>query len=382
MPEFQFRRFRAVRQCVRATHHAGLCIQHLRNAARTGHGFCDVQNQIGKLDEFNQNLRHVVIKRDQLALRDHALVYPDAAHAQNRNDSQIDDHIRQRIEKCGKLSDELLCRKQISGLFCEAFRFCLFTGKGADNAHAGQILLRCAGYAVKPCLHTPVERNAAEHDGKHDGKEHRNRHGEDECRFHINGKGHDHRAENHDGGAQQQPERQIKARLHLIHVARHARDERRCAEPVKFGIGQRLNVRKERMAQAARRTGRGFGGKILRAGGAGKAAQAEADQNQTFFQDIRRIAGRNANVDDIRHNERHKQFKRSLQQLEARGQDCLQAVRPQVNKQFFHERFLLFASFCHSIDFRACDISIARIFRRRARFTSRPNTSVNAAEMR
>ena len=101
-------------------------------------------------------------------------------------------------------------------------------------------------------------------------------------------------------------------------------------------------MRKKRTAQAARRAGRGLGGKILRARGAGKAAQAESDQHKAFFQDIRRIAGRNADVDDIRHDERHQKLKRGLEQLEARGQDRLQAVGPQVNKQFFHGLFLLF----------------------------------------
>ena len=203
VPEFQLRLSRAVRQRVRAAHHAGLRVQHLRNAARAGGGFCDVQDQIGKLDQLDQDLRHIVIKRDQLALRDRALVHADAAHAQNRDNGQIDDHIRQRIEQRGKSSDKLLRRKQISGFLREAFRLCLFAGKGTDDAHAGQIFLRRTGHAVELRLHAPVERNAAEHDGKHNGKEHRDGHSEDKRRLCVDGKGHEHRAENHDGRTQQ-----------------------------------------------------------------------------------------------------------------------------------------------------------------------------------
>lgn len=125
----------------------------LRNAARAGGGFCDVQDQIGKLDQLDQDLRHIVIKRDQLALRDRALVHADAAHAQDCDDSQIDDDIGQRIEQRGELSDKLLRGKQISSFLREAFRFCLFTGKGADDAHAGQIFLRRTGHAVELRLH-------------------------------------------------------------------------------------------------------------------------------------------------------------------------------------------------------------------------------------
>ena len=110
---------------------------------------------------------------------------------------------QQRIEQRGKSSDKLLRGKQISGFLCEAFRLCLFAGKGADDAHAGQILLRRTGHAVELRLHAPVERNAAEHDGKHNGKEHRDGHGEDKRRLCVDGKGHEHRAENHDGRTQQ-----------------------------------------------------------------------------------------------------------------------------------------------------------------------------------
>ena len=79
MAEFQLRRARAVRQRARTVCHAGLRIQHLRDTARAGGGFCDVQDQIGELDELDQDLRHVVIQRDQLALRDDTRVHADTA---------------------------------------------------------------------------------------------------------------------------------------------------------------------------------------------------------------------------------------------------------------------------------------------------------------
>ena len=66
--------------------------------------------------------------------------------------------------------------------------------------------------------------------------------------------------------------------------ARHPRDERGRADGIELRIRQRLDMRKERVAQTGRRAGRGLGGKILRAGRAGKAAQAEAHEQQAFFQ--------------------------------------------------------------------------------------------------
>ena len=77
--ELQRRAAAAVRQGVLPVGHAGLRLQHLRDPARAGDGFCDVQDQVGELDELDQDLRHVVIQRDQLALRDDARVHADAA---------------------------------------------------------------------------------------------------------------------------------------------------------------------------------------------------------------------------------------------------------------------------------------------------------------
>ena len=75
---------------------------------------------------------------------------------------------------------------------------------------------------------------------------------------------------------------------------------------------------KQRMPQPRRCAGRGLCGKILCNGGAGKAAQAKKRQNKALFQNIARVARGNAGVDDVRHDERHEQFERRLQQLEKR----------------------------------------------------------------
>ena len=77
-------------------------------------------------------------------------------------------------------------------------------------------------------------------------------------------------------------------------------------------------MRKQRVPQPGRRAGRSLRGKILRNDRAGKAAHAKKRQHKALPEDIARIAGRDADVDDIRHDERHEQLERRFQQLEKR----------------------------------------------------------------
>ena len=90
---------------------------------------------------------------------------------------------------------------------------------------------------------------------EHDGEQRRDRHDEDERGLRIDSEGHDHCAEHDKRRAQQEPQREIQAILHLIHVAGEAREERRRADPVEVGIAERLDVGKERLAQAGGEAG-------------------------------------------------------------------------------------------------------------------------------
>ena len=93
-----------------------------------------------------------------------------------------------------------------------------FTAESADNAHAGQILTRHPGHAVKPRLNLFEKRDADEHNGKDDRKQHRYRNDEYPRALYVDRKGHGHRAEHDKRTSQQQPQPHVHAVLHLIYI--------------------------------------------------------------------------------------------------------------------------------------------------------------------
>ena len=248
-----------------------LLLQQLADAAAAGDRARDVQDQISKLDEFHQNLRHVVIERDDLPLRERAGVDAHRAGAQDGDDGEVDDHVGQRVQQRGDAADESLHVRKIGVFLRKRIRLPVLQTEGTDDADAVEIFARRAEDAVELFLHPAIERDAGKHDREHNGKQRRDRHDEDERGLRIDGEGHDHRAEHDERRAQQEPQREIQAILHLIHVAGEAREERRRTDPVEVGIAERLDVGKERLAQAGGEAGGRAGGEILRRDRAQKA---------------------------------------------------------------------------------------------------------------
>ena len=68
------------------------------------------ENEVRHLDELDEDLRHVVIKRQHLSLRQNALVDLSAAHAQNCDNGKIDHHIRHGVKERRNLADKQLRR--------------------------------------------------------------------------------------------------------------------------------------------------------------------------------------------------------------------------------------------------------------------------------
>ena len=66
------------------------------------------QNQTCHLDQLDENLRHVVVKRHHLTLCQNALVHLPCARAQNGNNRKVDHHVGHRIQKCRNLADKQL----------------------------------------------------------------------------------------------------------------------------------------------------------------------------------------------------------------------------------------------------------------------------------
>ena len=226
----------------RAVAHGRLDREHRLDAPRARERARDGEDEIRELDELDEDLRQIVIQRDQLPLREVAALHAQRAAAHEQDDGDVHDDIRQRIEKRRNAPDERLRTVQPPGIAGERGDLPVLLQKRAQHAHAREVFAHAVGHAVQPLLHAAVERDAGEHHAEHHGKQRRDRTHKNKRQPRVHRKRHDHRAEHHERRAQQQPQREVESRLHLVHIARHAREQRRGTQPVKIRIAERADV--------------------------------------------------------------------------------------------------------------------------------------------
>ena len=181
-------------------------------------------------------------------------------------------------------------------------------------------------HPVQLALDLAVAGQREAHDARHRKRKQRDQRQEDQRGPGVHGEGHHHRAQHHEGRAQKQAQRHVHARLHLVHVGGHAVDERSGAQGIQLGVGQPLDVPKERAFELRGKPHRRLGGKKLRGDGADKAQQPQPHQSKAHAQHVARVARLDAVVDDGRHDEGHKQLQHRFQKLEQRGEHAFLAV--------------------------------------------------------
>ena len=129
-----FRRLRLL--CAVCDRRSGIkhCLHTVSAGDRFGHG----DDKICELDEFNENLRHIIIQRHDCTGRQRAGVDPKCADPDQRNDSAVDQNIGQRIHQRRDRADLLLHFHQQAVLCAEGIRLRLFIAEGTDHAYTGQ----------------------------------------------------------------------------------------------------------------------------------------------------------------------------------------------------------------------------------------------------
>ena len=234
---------------------AGLDGQDSLNPVAAGHRFGHGNDEVGKLDQLYQNLRHIVIQRHNLSLGQRTRMHPEGAGMQERHYRQIQDHIRHRIEQVGNPAHpELKPVQQLisSGKFRNLLRF---LPKCPQDPHPGEILPGGSRHAVQVALHLPVHGNRHQNDGEDHCQQHGYRHSKHQRSGHINGKGHHHSAKHHKGRPEQQAQGQIHPILQLIHIAGHAGNHGSGAQRVDLPVRQPLNMGKQRAPQPGGKAG-------------------------------------------------------------------------------------------------------------------------------
>ena len=206
--------------------------------------------------------------------------------------------------------------------------FILLPVKGPDHPHAGEILPHMEQHPVQLSLHFSVHRNRDAHDPKHHCEQHRNHACEDERRFHIDGKGHDHGSEHDKGRAQEEAQHQVHSRLHLVDIAGDPGDQRRGADCIQLLIGKTVQVGKKRPPHLRTAAHCSLGREILSRNRTDQAGQAKKNQDAAPSQHVGSVAVLDSHVDDIRHHKGDQKLQAGLQKLEQRPQDALLPVIP------------------------------------------------------
>ena len=250
----------------------------------------------------------------------------------------INEHVSQRVHQCAETTDELVEPRQGFIFLIKCTDLVGLLAKRTDHAHAGQVLARKPRDLIETRLCLSKERNADDHDAVHDERKNRNRDHKDKRRPHIDRKCHDHRAEHDERAAQEKAQPHVKTCLRLIDIAREARDQRTRPDPIELREGQRFDVVKCRLPEVCAEAGARLRGEPLRREAAEESRERKKHENHNTGDDIRPVISRDADVDDLRDDKRHKQIKKSLEELEERRKNTLLPVLPEVDAKLFHRK--------------------------------------------
>ena len=303
--------------------HAGFYLENALDPVRAGQRLGDRDDQIRQLHKLDQNLRHIVDQCHNLSLGDGSFIHPHRTCIEEYDRCHVDDDICNRIGECGDLAHKQLHMRQIAVLTLKGLDLFLFLVKGPDDPGARKILSGGPQHTVQPCLHLFKQGHCPHHNAEYHDGERRDRHHENKCRLHVNGKSHHHGAEHDKGRAQKQTQHHIHTTLHLVHIGSHPGDHGGRPQRVDLRVGQSLDMGKKGMFQFRGNTHRRFRRKVLCRDRADQSDHPQQDHNPAHAQHIGYIAAADTLIDDRRHHQRHEQLKSRLQHLKKRRQNCL-----------------------------------------------------------
>ena len=327
---------RAVRHRGFAVFLRGLLKQDVVHAPGAGAGLGQRDDQVCQLDQFHQDLGHVVVQGDQLSLGQCAAVHLPGAGADEENDAGVQYKEGQGIQRGCQPPGEQLDPGQRLIQLREAFGLVLFLHKGADHPHAGQVFAGGAGDAVKVFPHLLLQGHRPQDDAEDDQEQDDDHGGEDQRTPGVNGECHDQRAENHKGGAQQQAQPEVDTRLHLVDIPGNPGNQRGGAEMIQISIGQGLDMGKEIMAQPGGKPDGGPCCKILGSHGGRKPEQRHRHQQQDASIHHRIGLKPEAFIHQLGDDQRNDQLKDRFQQLKCRPEDAFFPILLQPAPELSH----------------------------------------------
>ena len=217
--------------------------------------------------------------------------------------------------------------------------------KGADHAGARKPLAANECDAVELCLQLLVVRNAARHDKPKHQADGGRANQKDHAELKVDGKGRAHRAHRQKGPANEHAHAQRHGKLHLVDIVGNARDERRRAKAVEFGIAQLIDVLVECAADVGAHALRGERRHLLADERKRDADHSHGGEHHTVVDDGVDIACANTLIDHLGNHERRKQVKNHFDQLTRRANHHIPAkLTTKTPDQLNHRRRSLSSS--------------------------------------
>ena len=312
--------------------HTRLNLKNTLNPVPAGYRLSNRDNQISQLNQLHQYLRHIIHKSHHSPLRNYPAFHPPCSDPNQHNNRAINNNISNRIHQRRNLSHILLHRSQPIITLLKPGDLTLLLIKGPQHTHPRQILPRNSQNPVKPSLHLLIKRHRNHHNTENHHRKHRNCHHKNQSRLHINRKSHNHSPEHNKRRTQKQTQHHIHPILHLIRITRHPRNQRRSPDSIHLRKRQPLNMSKQSMLHLSRKPNRCLRSKILSRNRTHQPDHPQHYHNQAHLPDIPPVPITDTRINNSRHNQRHQQLKRSLQQLKKRRQNRLLLIILQINK--------------------------------------------------
>ena len=308
----------------------GAFLQHLPDAAGTGHGPGHHHEDHGYHHQGNHDLGDVGEEGDELSGlqgpgKDHLAAEPhdgdDGAVDDQHHDGHIDDHHAE-----GPLGVVL----QVQVALGELLPLVVLPDEGLHHPDAGQVLLDHQVQRVGPLLHGAEQGAGLGEDQRHGHRQQRQRHQKDIAELTADADGEKQGAHQHHRGPHQQPHTEHQRHLQVVDVVGQARHQRGGGKFLDIGKGVFLDVvilrRAETRAEAH-----------ARRGGAGGGSQAEGQghhghhhHQNALAQDVALVPGGDAHIHNVAHHQRDQQLKDRLRRTAPDAQGNPAGVRPHI----------------------------------------------------
>ena len=215
----------------------------------------------------------------------------------------------------------------------EPLPFLRIAHERADDPDAGDLLPQHPVDDVNTLLHLPEQRPHPGDDQHQDDAEQRHGDQQQGRQRHVLPEREDDPADAHDRRGQQQGERHDRQHLDLLHVVGRPGDQRRGADLVHLAVGELQHLAEDPLPDVTAKGHRDLGAEVDRADRTQDPSERDDEHPAASDQDVVRVVGDHAVVDDFGVQRRQVERGNRLRELEHQQQRDRLAVLAQEDAQ-------------------------------------------------